>query len=177
MIAPDTQSIDRESFAETSARLKDVIDKSGQIILWDACKVLGWTINKGAKVSSKMAESGDIYITDRMRRGRSIRILSSQPLQEQPTLDLWKNEDASVKDAQLEMQNAVINATIDMKIENIKDFIESFFDLSKLSPDRLKRLMNARVGTMILDTAAKSVGFKDGIFDERLRKVLARDIK
>ncbi|NMC08079.1 MAG: hypothetical protein GYA24_22935 [Candidatus Lokiarchaeota archaeon] len=80
MIERETKSSDRESFAKTSAILREFVEKAGHIILWDACKMLGWSINKGAKVSSKMAGTGYIFITTRMRNGRAIRVLSMKPL-------------------------------------------------------------------------------------------------
>jgi len=179
------RSHDHESFAETSSRLKELVDKSGQIILWDACKALGWSADKGGVVAEKMAALGEVFITKRQRNGRSVRVLSSKPLEEQTRLDDWAtgeksdNRESAIRDAQIEMQNAIINATIDLTVQDFKDFIENYFDLAKLPPDRLKRLMGTHIGTMILDAAAKSksVGFEKGIFDDRLKRVLARDGK
>jgi hypothetical protein len=166
------QNHDHESFVETSAKLLDLVAKSGQIILWDACKTLGWTISKGKVVAEKMTAIGDLFITKRQRNGRSIRVLSSKPLPPQTKLDDWSNDEDSIMKGQIAVQNGIINALIDISTADIVDYLKKYFDLSTIPADVLKKM---GIGTVLLNMAAKKIGYANGVLDDRLKRLLSRD--
>ena len=165
------QSHDHESFAESSAKLKEIVDKSGPVPLWDVCKDLGWTISKGKTVSKKMAEKSEIFITKKHRNGRTIRVLSSSPIPDQSMIDSWKTEESSSASAQIEVQDAIINALIDLTMMDVKDYLEKYFDFSPIPEDVL---MKMRIGTALVDIAARKIGYSKGVVDERLKSMLLR---
>jgi len=169
----DTWLHDREDYATTSSRLRELVEKSGgRMTLWDACKALGWSINKGKNIVEHMIDSGDIYMTKSERNGHVVKILSTKPVSsDEATIPGAVSKIDVSTGAQIAVQNELINAIIDSSMKDIKEYLEKYFDLSNIPGDIIAKM---NVGTVLLNHAAKKIGFAGGIADDRLKKLITR---
>ncbi len=139
---------DGEPFDESSGRLKDVLG-NGQLKASELRRRLGWTWGRFIYVLNKMIDSGDLHHALVPEGNKMVKIVSFLPIAITPVVQASSNNgngNADLVDI-CTVQNELINAMMDVTLEDFKDRMDKIGVTAAIGEQRLK---GTKIGMMVL---------------------------